>query len=291
MSVDPNNPNDVFPRLPIGGDDYSLFNKFKQNVLPLRRAGAINDVGTRLQQPVMHQEMQQTRADFGDNSPLRPGYTPPNLGVVYKPPMTDQIGAQMLGIGPGAVTPLDERELALKGKAIESTAADKDIKNNIAQQKVDISSDRADVYKFKAENPGVKIVAPKGGNIIAINSATGQTVKDFGPAGTLSDDERIKLEQTGRMDLADKNNTARESLAELSARHAKERQDAELANKNAGSTTTTSVTDAAGKNLGTRTSSTKANAAPPKKGDKKTFPNGVEGIFDGIGWKPVPKGK
>lgn len=281
------NINDIFPRLPIGGNDYSLLDKFRREILPLNQ-GRVADVGTRLAQPMQHQEMQQTRADFHDNAPLRPGYTPPDMNVVYKPPMSDQIATRMLGIGNGAVTPLDERELALKGQAIDATVAKNDAADKLGQAKLGVSQDRADVYRFKAENPGLMIVAPKGGNIKAINRATGQTVRDFGPAGTLADADRIALEQDNSIAKIAAQGKNNESLADVQARHAIELANAKKA-LDTGNTTNTSVTDANGKVVGTRTATTKPNAPAPKKGDKKTFPNGVKAVFDGTGWLPEAK--
>lgn len=252
--------NDTFPRLPIGGDDYSLFNKFRR-----MQSGGSANVAQRMAAPAPQQQPMTrpmpVQQPLNTAGPLRPGYTPPGLDVVYKPPMSDQIAGRMLGIGPGAITPELEANNALKSKAIESTAADKDVKNNIAAGKLGVSQDRADVYRFKAENPGVKIIAPKGGNIQAINSATGEVVQDFGSSGTLSDSARIALEQTNDLSKIAATGKERESLAEVQARHAKELQDARLAAGAAEKTTTTSVKDASGNSMGTRTSTTKTATA------------------------------
>jgi hypothetical protein len=71
---------------------------------------------------------------------------------------------------------------------------------------------RANVYDWKAKNPMAKIIAPKGGNIKAINPITGQTIMDFGPSGTMSDKERLELEQTNRMNLQNDAQAARVDL-------------------------------------------------------------------------------
>lgn len=266
----PMNINDIFSRLPIGGDDYSLFNKFKSDVLPMMRQSGVSRIGESVARapqqyapPIQHQPMMPQPNTGG---PLRPGYTPPGMDVVYKAPQSDQIATRMLGIGNGAVTPLDERELALKSDAIKATAADKDIKNNIAQQKVDISSDRAEVYRYKAENPGIKIIAPKGGHIQAVNSSTGQVVKDFGPTGTMSESDRLDVEKSNdltkiaaqgtqtRLNQADSSGQ-RESLAEIQARHALEL--AKVKNEQNTGTTSTSVVSPDGL---TRTTKTSPNA-------------------------------
>lgn len=211
------------------------------------------------------------------------------MDVVYKPPASDQIADNILGVGPGQLTDKDKAALGLKSRALDQ--ADTKISNtdNINQQKLGISQQRADVYEFKAKNPGIKIVAPKGGSIQAINSATGELIKDFGPSGTLSDEDRINLEQTGKETLADRNNTARETLSEINARHAQELSD-HKASLNTGTTKTETVTDATGNKVGTRTTSSRPNSATavPKVGDIKTFPNGKKAKFDGKGWAEIP---
>lgn len=62
-----------------------------------------------------------------------------------------------------------------------------------------IAQQRADVYQFRTENPNARIIAPKGGNIRAVHPVTGALIRDFGPAGTMSDADRIALEQTNAM--------------------------------------------------------------------------------------------
>lgn len=73
-----------------------------------------------------------------------------------------------------------------------------------AEKKTAISQQLADIQKFKAENPNLKIVAPKGGNIQAIDPRTGQVVRDLGSAGTLTDEQRIGLEQKGAIEKIEK---------------------------------------------------------------------------------------
>lgn len=266
--------------LPYPSNRYDLYDKFRQE-MPIRQIG----------QQIINtppEARQQTRADFQDNAPPRPGYIPPGMNVQYKAPVSDQIATQMLGAGPGGISPADEANNALKGRAIDATIDKNASADAIARAKVGISQQRADVYAFKANNPGIKIIAPKGGDVMAINSATGEVVKNFGSSGTLSDADRIDLEQSGRMEIVNTQQKGKETLAEITARHAKELADAKAA-ANTGTTRTETVTDATGNKVGTRTTTTRPNAAAPKKGDKKTFPNGVQAEFDGTGWLPVKK--
>lgn len=87
----------------------------------------------------------------------------------------------------------------------ERTAANNEEKTRIANM-------RAQVYEWKARNPMAKIISPKGGNVQAINPITGQVIMDFGPSGTMTDQDRINLESTNRMTLQ---NDAQAARAEL----------------------------------------------------------------------------
>lgn len=63
-----------------------------------------------------------------------------------------------------------------------------------------IAQQRADVYQFKAQNPNMRIMAPRGGNLMAINPMTGEAM-DLGiPTGTLSDEDRLALTGEQRME-------------------------------------------------------------------------------------------
>ena len=63
-----------------------------------------------------------------------------------------------------------------------------------------IRTHRADVYDFKAHNPGMKLITPKGGNIQAYDPITGET-KDTGiPSGSLTDLDKINLQADDKME-------------------------------------------------------------------------------------------
>jgi hypothetical protein len=68
-------------------------------------------------------------------------------------------------------------------------------RKNRAEQ--EIRNKRAEVYDWKAKHGNAKIIARRGGNIIAINPSTGETIKDFGPSGLMSEEDRINLENAG----------------------------------------------------------------------------------------------
>lgn len=63
-----------------------------------------------------------------------------------------------------------------------------------------IRQQRADIYEFKARNPNLKLVMTKGGNVQAFNPATGET-KDLGiPTGSLSDADKMSLQQENALE-------------------------------------------------------------------------------------------
>lgn len=63
------------------------------------------------------------------------------------------------------------------------------------EAKLKVLQNRADVYRFKAENPNYKFILPKGGNVQAFNPLTGQS-RDTGiPTGSLSELDKINLGQ------------------------------------------------------------------------------------------------
>lgn len=93
----------------------------------------------------------------------------------------------------------------LKTKELESRERMANIKVNTNaennQQKNEIAQQRADIYGFKAQNPGMKFQISKGGNIIALDPITGQGQDTGISSGTLSDADKIAITNTG--DLAE----------------------------------------------------------------------------------------
>lgn len=107
---------------------------------------------------------------------------PPN--VVYKPDPNSAIDAQVREM----LTP------SIKSKELEFKQQQLQQKGELEGRKTDIAQQRADVYRFKAMNPGMKIITPKGGNVAAVNPITGETI-DLGiDSGTLTEQEKIDLQ-------------------------------------------------------------------------------------------------
>lgn len=68
-------------------------------------------------------------------------------------------------------------------------------------QKTAIAAQRANIYDFKAKNPGMKFMISKGGNIVAMDPITGQPHDTGVSSGTLSEREKVEIQNTG--DLAE----------------------------------------------------------------------------------------
>jgi hypothetical protein len=64
----------------------------------------------------------------------------------------------------------------------------------------EIRQQRADIYAFKAQNPDLKIIITKDGNVMAMNPRTGQT-KDTGiPTGSLTELDKMNLGQEQKLE-------------------------------------------------------------------------------------------
>ncbi len=133
--------------------------------------------------------------------------------AVYEEPYRRQVEAWKNQIGPmQAAANLERQEnvnartlafqqvsAELRDKALEAKEKNDMINARIRQQ-------RADVYEFKARNPQMKIIQPKGGFVTAVNPMTGQStlIKDFEgnpiSSGTLTETDSLNLQQENRLE-------------------------------------------------------------------------------------------
>ena len=115
---------------------------------------------------------------------------------------------------------LGEEGLDVKREGLQNTrgiAEGKlDLAKDLGQQKVDISKQRADIYKFKAEHPNVQIIRTKGGNIQIYDPATRNTHDTGIDSGTLSDQDEIELR--GQVTRENADNANQNSLGQIAAR-------------------------------------------------------------------------
>lgn len=175
---------------------------------------------------------------------------PPDTQMpIQPPPIIEEPEPQRTIIGHSGTSPyqqalIEQRQRELESrermgqaglKTKEEIAAEQ---AEIARGRLDIQQQRTNIAKFRAENPDAKIIAPKGGNVRAINPITGQVIADFGSTGTMTDEERIALEgaqaieqigarTAGAKELETHRQTGRETLEETRARHARELKELE----------------------------------------------------------------
>ena len=164
------------------------------------------------------------------------------------PPIVEE-EIEPTAISYGGITPYQQAQLELQKEAlgvrerlgsagIESREKIAGEREETKRDELTIRQQRADVYEFKARNPDAKIITQKGGNVLAINPITGETIRDFGSSGMLSDAERIALEQAGSVEQIRERGreeretektrqTGRESLQQMRERHAREQAEFE----------------------------------------------------------------
>jgi len=82
----------------------------------------------------------------------------------------------------------NQMSIELREKAMQLKAENDERKANIAQQ-------RADIYAFKAAHPNFKFMMPKGGNVQAMDPATGQAHDTGIPTGSMTQLDQMWLAQ------------------------------------------------------------------------------------------------
>jgi len=135
-------------------------------------------------------------------SPVTPQSTLPPLGL---PPDRGDI------FGSDPKTALKAYELQQRdelGRAKLEQAGDianrkLDLATDQGGRKLDIAQQRANIYEYKAKNPNMQFKISKGGNFIAFNPLTGESIDTGVDSGTMSEEEKQtligkqKMEQIG----------------------------------------------------------------------------------------------
>lgn len=103
------------------------------------------------------------------------------------------------------LTKYQQEQIRLDDKRIDATAnynQDRvDFQREKQEQDSEVRRMRADVYKFKAENPAARIITQRGGDVIAYDPVNNRVLRSFGSSGLLSEADRIELEQSGATNL------------------------------------------------------------------------------------------
>ena len=90
---------------------------------------------------------------------------------------------------------VNERTMAYQQMATELRERAQIAKEKNDERKAMIQQQRADIYAYKARNPGKKFFMPKGGNVQVFDPATGETTDTGIPTGSMTDLDRLELTQ------------------------------------------------------------------------------------------------
>jgi hypothetical protein len=124
------------------------------------------------------------------------------MDVVWKPSQLDLVGGRIIN------PPVEQQEIQLKRELGQQRTVGQEADRAIRQQ-------RADVYEFKARNPNMQILTPKGGNIIAVNPQTGERI-DLGVAtGTMSESDLQAMRGTQAMEQIGARTAGQKEVQEL----------------------------------------------------------------------------
>jgi|PlaIllAssembly_1097288.scaffolds.fasta_scaffold00614_2 hypothetical protein len=95
---------------------------------------------------------------------------------------------------------VNERTMAYNQMAIELRERAQIAKEKNDERKAEIQQQRANIYAYKARNPGKKFFMPKGGNVQIFDPATGQ-ISDTGiPTGSMTELDKLELAGEQRLD-------------------------------------------------------------------------------------------
>lgn len=121
---------------------------------------------------------------------------------VYNEPNDSAKADWKAQVGPAQAAATNERYENVNNRTLAYNQANLDLnerkrvdKEKYDDSRIKVSQDRAEIYRFKAENPNFKFVMPKGGNVMAMDPATGQSHDTGIPTGSLSDLDRLNLTQ------------------------------------------------------------------------------------------------
>ena len=106
----------------------------------------------------------------------------------------------------------NERTLAYNRIAMELREKAQEAKERNDIRNAEIRQQRADIYAFKAMHPNYKFVLPKGGNIQALDPATGQSHDTGIPTGSLTELDKMNLSQENALEQIGARGTQAQTL-------------------------------------------------------------------------------
>lgn len=93
----------------------------------------------------------------------------------------------------------NERMAAYQTVANELRQRAQDLKAKNDTENAAIREHRANIYEYKALHPGMKLAFPKGGNVMAIDSGTGETHDTGIPTGSMTELDKMNLQYEEQM--------------------------------------------------------------------------------------------
>lgn len=112
----------------------------------------------------------------------------------------DQIGPVSQAANIERQSNANERTMAYQTIAQELREQAQKAKEANDSKKLEIAQQRANVYEFKANHPGVKLQFPKGGNIMALDPVTGKLTDTGIPTGTMSELDKLNLGHDNKLE-------------------------------------------------------------------------------------------
>jgi hypothetical protein len=97
----------------------------------------------------------------------------------------------------------NSRTLAYQQIATELREKAQEAKERNDTRNAEIRQQRADIYQFKSEHPNFKFIIPKGGNIQAVDPATGQAHDTGIPTGSMTEMDKMHLGQEQAIERID----------------------------------------------------------------------------------------
>lgn len=157
--------------------------------------GAINNIGRNSNNPTSGLLGIQNTTGFSQEAP--------NVVYDYRP---EQFAQEMK---------LRNRELDIKDKTAEAALENNRLFNQIRQQNADTATDRNAIARMKAENPNLVFKALPGGNLVAMDPASGQVIDTGLSSGTMSQEGAINLRQQNSMAQIGARNEGNMNVANL----------------------------------------------------------------------------
>lgn len=206
------------PRRVGGSSGNAMFDNFISNILPLIEQMKGQDRSREISDEIRNRPIVKAEPLVPPMGALRnigQSIREPRAPIEQEKPMDVKLG--------NYISPYQEASLALRNRALDTQTDLKERALTETERKgqvtTDVSQQRANVYEWKAKNPNKRIIANRGGNLIAVDPITGKSeeVKDARgqsiSSGTLSESDKIELNQTNSLErIGETGNQTRQTM-------------------------------------------------------------------------------